>query len=423
MKYHLQKLKNGLRIVTAPLHDTKVVTVLIMFKVGSRYEAKNINGVSHFLEHLFFKGTKNRPTTLEISQTLDSVGADYNAFTSKEWTGYYIKLEHQKLELALDMLSDMLFNSLFEPKEIERERGVIIEEINMYEDNPMATVEERLERLLYGNNPLGRAIAGPKPTIKKITRQQILKYRQSHYHAGNTVIAVAGKLNAQSTGLIKKYFGGNKFKKQQEQAYEKVSVKQSAPQLNLKYKKTEQSHLAFGWAAYPIGHEKLEALQLASVILGGNMSSRLFISIRERKGLCYLIRSSITPYQDIGNLVIQAGIDKKRIKPAIEAILKEVDLLRDKGVSEEELRKAKDFMKGKLVLQLEDSEEIANWLVQRILFNEKNLTPEEKIKRLEKITTQDILRVANEVFRPDTMNLAIIGPFREHAEFKKLLHF
>lgn len=422
MNFKISKLTNGVQLVTAPLHDTKVVTVLIMFKVGSRYEQKNQNGISHFLEHLFFKGTKNRPSTLEISHELDSVGAAYNAFTSKEYTGYYIKLESHKLELALDMLSDMLCNSLFDPKEIERERGVIMEEINMYEDNPMATVEEDLEHLLYGENTLGRTIVGPKTTIQKISRQQILEYRRSHYHANNMVVAIAGKVDGKNIQkMAEKFFGDGKIPKQKPVHYQKISINQVKARVHLKHKKTEQVHVALGWPALKVTDPNMEALQILSIILGGNMSSRLFISIRERKGLCYFIRSSVNPYEDTGNMVIQAGIDKKRIEPALKAIQEEINLLLTQGITEKELQKAKDFVRGKLVLQLEDSEEIASWLVQRLLFTPKIMTPEEKMKRLNSVTKNDVMKIAKKVFKKEMMNAAIIGPFDSKKTFEKII--
>lgn len=422
MNFKIASLTNGAKLITAPLHDTKVVTVLIMFKVGSRYEPKNINGVSHFLEHLFFKGTKNRPSTLEISHELDSVGAAFNAFTSKEYTGYYIKLESHKLPLALDMLSDMLCNSLFDPKEIERERGVIIEEINMYEDNPMATVEEDLELLLYGENTLGRTIAGPKTTIQKITRNQILNYRKTHYHASNMIVAIAGKIDEKNIQKeAEKFFGDGKIPRKGKIRYEKIAIKQTKPRLHLKHKTTEQVHVAFGWPALAGTDANLEALQVLTIILGGNMSSRLFISIRERKGLCYFIRSSVNPYEDVGNVVIQAGIDKQRIEPALKAILEEVDILLEKGITDKELQKAKDFVRGKLVLQLEDSEEIASWLTQRALFTPKVMTPEEKMKKLDAVTKEDVMKIARKIFRKNLLNLAIIGPFDSAKPFEKII--
>ncbi|OGY78594.1 MAG: hypothetical protein A3B74_04400 [Candidatus Kerfeldbacteria bacterium RIFCSPHIGHO2_02_FULL_42_14] len=421
--YQKHTLPNGVRIITAPLHETNAVTVLIMFKVGSRYETQSNNGISHFLEHLFFKGTKRRPSTLEISKALDGVGAEYNAFTSKDYTGYYIKLQHQKFELALDILSDILFDSLFLPKEIERERGVIIEEINMYDDNPMANVEEQLERIMYGDHPLGWSIAGPKKTIHKITRPQILTYRRDHYHADNTIITIAGKIPVHTLGLVKKYFGGNKFPKKDGVVFQKVQIQQRSLRIKAKYKKTEQYHIALGWPAYHYTHHDLDALKILMTILGGNMSSRLFIGIRERLGLCYFIRGSVSPYEDVGNIVIQAGVDKRRIREAIAAILEEVKKIRDKGVTKEELNKAVDFIKGKVILELEDSESLASWVVRQEMFHGKILTPSQKFQEYDRLNREDILRVANDIFHPERINLAYIGPERNKKIFENLLHF
>ncbi|XOU93910.1 MAG: M16 family metallopeptidase [Candidatus Kerfeldbacteria bacterium] len=415
-----QKLNNGLRVLLAPMADTKAVTVLVLTKVGSRYETKDINGASHFVEHLMFKGTKKRPTTKHISKELDGIGADYNAFTSKDHTGYYIKTRADKAELALEMLSDMLFNSKFEADEMNRERGVIVEEINMYEDNPMMYMEDLFEQTVYGDHPLGWNIAGPKEVIKKVSRAKLYSYYKKYYQPKNMLVAVAGRIDNKTIDLVKKYFSNN-TKKDKLGNYRKISIKQTKPQIKIKYKDTEQAQLALGFPAYSFTSNKIYPLYLLSVILGGNMSSRLFTTIRERKGLCYFIRSSVNLYQDTGTLMIQAGLDKSRLSPAITEILKELKKLKQSGVTKNELCKAKDYLEGKLTLQLEASDSVASWLSRQELLENKIITPAELVKKLEKVTVQDVSKVANELIKTNRINLSLIGPYKNNSEFKGLL--
>jgi len=404
----------------APLHETKAVTVLVLVKVGSRYETKRVNGVSHFVEHLMFKGTKKRPTTLDIAKELDGIGAEYNAFTAKDHTGYYVKANYEKIELSLDILSDILFNSKFDPTEIEKERNVIIEEINMYEDNPMMFMEDLFEQTVYGDNPLGWRISGPKQVIQKINRPKIVDYYQHYYRPDNILVTVAGKIDKTIINFIKKYFGKVQTKAAIN-SFKRIKIKQVKPQVKLKFKQTEQVQLALGFPAYSYFDKKIYPLYLLGVILGGGMSSRLFISIREQKSLCYFIRSGVNIYQDTGNFIIQAGLDKKRIKEAIKEILKELRKVTKEGVTLKELRKAKDFLKGKLILDLEASDHVASWLARQELLRNKVLTPAEQIKRLEKVTSGEVKKISSEIIKSQKINLALIGPYKQAAEFHCLL--
>jgi len=414
-------LKNGLRVIVAPMHETKAMTALVLVKVGSRYEKRKINGVSHFVEHLLFKGTKKRPTSLDISKELDGIGAEYNAFTSKDHTGYYIKANYEKAELALEMLSDMLFNSLFEAKEIERERGVIVEEINMYEDNPLMFAEDLFEQTMYGDHPLGWHIAGPKEVIKSVTREDIMKYHHYYYQPKNMLVAVAGRQDAKLLNLIKKYFGQAK-NKQTIKKFPSIVIKQKAPQLSLKFKDTEQVQLCLGFPSYDYFDKRLYALYLLGVILGGSKSSRLFTSIREKKGLCYFVLAQVNVYQDTGNLMIQAGLDKSRLKEAIVEILKELKKIKRGDVTTSELRKAKDFLKGKLILDLETSDHVASWFSKQELLTDKMLTPAKQLELLEKVKLAEIKKVANELVVTKKINLSLIGPFKKKNELHGLLN-
>ncbi|MDP2684297.1 MAG: pitrilysin family protein [bacterium] len=418
--YKLYKIKNGLRVLLAPMTETKAVTVLVLTKVGSRYETKDINGVSHFVEHLMFKGTKKRPTTLSISKELDSIGAEYNAFTVKDHTGYYIKARADKKELALEMLSDILFNSKFEAREIDRERGVIVEEINMYEDNPMMYMEDLFEQTVFGDHPLGWNIAGPKDVIRKVSRAKIFNYYKKYYQPANMLVVVAGLIDNSTLDLVKKYFSKQSVGKFTNN-YKKATALQNKSQIQIMKKQTEQAQMALGFPAYSFMNEKLYALYLMSIILGGNMSSRLFTAIREKKGLCYFIRASVNAYQDIGTLMIQAGLDKSRLHSAILEILKELKKLKDSGVTKQELRKAKDYLEGKLTLKLETSDDVASWLAKQELLENRIISPAKLMAKLEKVSLQDIKKVANDIITTNKLNLSLIGPFDKVAEFKHLL--
>lgn len=415
--YQKQILPNGLTVITAPLKETQTVTVLLLVKAGSRYEQKEVAGVSHFIEHLMFKGTKKRPSALILSKELDSVGADYNAFTAKDHTGYYIKVNADKLELALDLLSDMVFNSLFDNEELNREKAVIIEEINMYQDNPIMHVEDLVEELIFKGNKLGWLIIGSKKTVKGINRQKIMAAKDKFYQPGNMVLSLAGKLKTKDLKLIEKYFSGQ-INKKRKIGFTDFKTKQSAQQTKAVYKKTDQLQMALGWPAFGYGHQDIYAAHLLAIILGGNMSSRLFIEIRERRGLAYYIRAMNNVYQDTGCLVIQAGLDKKRWLEAVEIILEEIKLIKKQGVKPEELKRAKEFFKGKLAIELEDSAQLAGWYGRQNLLVEQILKPEEKIKKLFKVKQTDIQRAAKKIFVKNKLNLVTIGPLRDLSQHR-----
>jgi len=414
-------LPNGARLITAPITGTEAATVLVLYKVGSRYETKSSNGVSHFIEHMMFKGTKKRPETIDISRDLDSVGAEYNAFTSRDHTGYYVKIEQDKIELALDILSDMLHNSKFDEKELKKESGVISEEIRMYEDNPIMFIEDLLEETMFGDHPLGRKISGDVATVKSFNRKMMLEYRDGFYQPNNVVLALAGKFGERDAALAEKYFGASGVKVKPVFRKFDFSAAESKPKIKIQFKKTEQAQLAIGFPGYSHFDPKIYALHLLSIILGGYMSSRLFISIREKRGLCYFIKSFTNVYEDTGNLVIQSGLDKSRITSAIGAIFEELDKVTRNGVTEEELRRAKECVKGRLVLALEDSSQVADWYAKQELLIGEILTPEEKLKKVFAVTAGDIKKAAKEVMQKNKMSVALIGPFRDEAPFAKFL--
>jgi len=410
-------LKNGIRLITAPLKETQTVSLLVLVKVGSRYETSTIGGMSHFVEHMMFKGTKRRPNTLALSKELDGIGAEYNAFTGKDVTGYYIKADASHAPLAVDMLSDMLTSSKLDEAELNKEKGVIAEEINMYEDNPIMYVEGMLEEIMFGGNPLGRQIAGERETVKAVTRQKMLAYKNKHYTGKNIVIALAGNFDDKIVKLLDKPFN---FASGKVNHFSKIKISQKQSRLKLKFKDTEQVQVALGLPAYPYSSPKIYPLQLLSVILGGNMSSRLFINVRERKGLAYFVRSWANVYEDTGSLTIQAGLDKNRIDLALETIIAELKKI-NKGVSTAELQRAKDFIAGKTALDLEESMAIAQFYGSQEIMTGKIMTPAQKLAKIKAVTRADIARTAKEVINLKRLNLAVIGPFKDEKRFIDLI--
>jgi len=420
MQYKKTTLKNGLRIITAPMKGTETATVMVMVGVGSRYETDKEAGLSHFIEHMMFKGTEKRPTTLSIAEELDAVGGEYNAFTSKDATAYYAKVDAKHIETALDVISDMYLNSKLEKEEIEREKGTILQEVNMYEDLPMRKIGDDFETLLYKNNNLGREVLGYKKTIKNFKRNDFIKYIQKFYLANDTVVCVAGKIEEKKIlKQIEKYFSVmNKSKKP---TISTVVEKQNGPEIKLEFKKTDQTHIVIGNRAYKQDHKDRFALSLISVIMGANMSSRLFIEVRERRGLAYSIRSSVESYEDCGYIVAQAGVDHDKLELTIETILNEYKKIATEKVSEKELNKAKDFVKGSAVMHLESSDEVAGFLIDQEIKKKKIMMPEEIFAKIDKVTAADILRVAKDIFKEKTLNLAIIGPHKNEKKIKSLL--
>ena len=420
--YKKTKLKNGLRVIAVPMKNAKSVTVLILVGTGSKYETKDINGISHFLEHMFFKGTKKRPTTLKISETLDMIGGQYNAFTSKETTGFWAKVDKKHTDVALDWISDMFLNAKFEAAEIDREKGVVIEELNMYLDTPTAYVSELFEDLLYKDQPAGWRIVGEKQNILDFTRDKVVDYYKSHYSNQNTVICIAGDINEKEIAKkMEKYFGPSK----NQQASPKLAVKeyQAKPEVLLHHKKTDQTHFCLGVRAYDMHDPRRYALALMAVILGGNMSSRLFISVRERNGLGYYVHTSVDTTTDTGYLVTQSGIKNDSLEKAIGLVLDEYRDLRDKKITPKELKKAKDYVRGSMSLSLDATDAQASFYASQEVMNELLMSPEEKMKMIDKVTINDIKKVAEDIFKPEKLNLSVIGPFeeKEKERFEKLL--
>jgi len=418
--FYKTKLKNNLRLIVSPISKTKTVTLLVMIETGSKYETKAISGLSHFLEHMFFKGTTRRPSTLAISTALDEVGGIYNAFTSKEYTGFYVKVASRHAERAFDVISDILQNSKFELEEIKREKKVIIEEIKMYQDNPMHYVGELFEQLLYGDQPAGRMVIGTKKTVLSFRQKDFLDYLQKMYKASNIIVCMAGNISSsRAKKLTGKYF--TRLYKGKPKPKPKVKEKQVSPQVLVHWKKTDQTHLCLGVRTYSISHPDRYVLTLLGIILGGSMSSRLFISVRERLGLAYYIKASPEFYTDSGYLVIQAGIDNKRIKKALEVILGELVRIKKEGVEMKELKKAKEFIKGATSIELETSDAQAAWLAKQEILTKKLRTLKQVFADIDKVNSRDIRRVAGNIFTNKKLNLALIGPHKDKEAFRRIL--
>jgi len=418
--YNKIKLKNGLRIIAVPDKNTQAITVLVLAKVGSKYETKEINGISHFLEHMVFKGTKKRPTSLDIAETLDRIGGSYNAFTSEEYTGYFAKVEKSRFDLALDWVSDIYLNSFLPEKELKKEKGVIIEEINMYLDNPMIYVQNLWKKLLYGDQPAGWDVIGTKKVVQEMSRIKLLDYRRNFYTSQNTLICVAGNFNEkEAIRKIKQSFAGIKKGKQ----FKKIAVveKQDAPKSSIHFKKTDQTHLCLGVRAYNLFHPEKYTIQLLANILGGMMSSRLFVEIREKLGLAYYISAQLDIDPDTGSLIVRAGVDNKKVDKAIIAVLKEFRKISEKEVSSSELKKAKDYIRGKMALSLETSDSLASFYSGQEILTGEILTPKEIFKKIDQVSKEDILAIAKDIFKPENLNLALIGPFKEKKRFDNLL--
>jgi predicted Zn-dependent peptidase len=422
MKAKKKILKNGLRVITVPMKDSPTVTFLVLVSTGSKYEVKKLNGLSHFLEHMCFKGTEKRPNAKTISTELDTIGAQYNAFTGQEYTGYYAKSDKKNFAQIFDVVADIYLNSTFPENEIEKEKGVIVEEINMYEDLPMRHVQDLLMEIMYGDQPAGWNIAGNAETVRSMQRKDFVKYHKEHYVPNATTLVVAGGVDEKEVlKNITKVFG--KLKDSEKTQKKKTKDVQKNPQVLIKNKKTDQTHFVLGFRAFDIFDKRNTALSLLSGVLAGGMSSRLFVKLREEMGVCYYVRSAPDFYTDHGLLQISSGVDNKRVKEVIKVLLEECQKLKDEIVGEEELQKIKNMFISNIRMSLEATDDIANFYGgQEVLMN-KIENPEEKIKKIQNTKSSDILNVAKEIFKDKNLNLALIGPFEDKKEFLDILKF
>lgn len=422
MKYQKFTLPNGLRVILAPMADTQTATVLVMTGVGSRFESREQNGLAHFLEHMFFKGTQKRPTAFDISQELDGLGAEYNAFTGEEYTGYYAKVAAKHWGKALDVVSDLFLNAKLEQEEIDRERGAILQEINMYEDMPMRRVHEYFKTLLYGDTPLGWDIAGPKSNIKAFQREDFIKFLKRGYVGENIVVGVAGNIDPKvvKKAVIEIFSGVAKGKKAKALKAKEV---QKEPQMVLRTKKTDQTQFVVGCRAYHMTHKNRAAMSVLAAVLGGGMSSRMFIEVRERRGLAYRVGTSTDTFVDAGYLETHCGVEHENLEKALAVVMDEYKKITKELVGKEELKKAKEGIKGRMAMGLEGSDEVAEFLVgQEVLTGSIKLI-KERMKEIDAVTAEDVLRVAKDIFQNRKLNLAVIAPKADEKKLAKILQF
>jgi len=458
MQPQLVTLSNGLRIILIDTKAFPTMTTILLFGAGSRYENEKNNGIAHFLEHMVFKGSKKYPDFFTVSSVLESLGATHNAFTSKDHTGFWVKSPTEHFEKVIDVLGDVILHPLLPAAEIEREKGVIVQEMNMYEDNPMRRVGEYFERLLYAKNPLGMDIIGKKETVTNFRRQTFVDYMREFYHPRNAVLVVAGGLSnlleksryrvSRFEELPSKLIGSLKSSKQISSTSRKkiinpalnpfvqiieekftnfeathpegvqarilkVLERQEKPETLIHFKKTEQTHLSIGFRAFSFNDSRKYPLSVLTTMLGGGASSRLFIEVRERRGLCYYIHTGRELYHDVGYMVTQAGVtnDLETIKKAIDTILQEHKKIISGQVKKDELWRAKEIIKGRVLLSMEDSANVASWYGTKQILEGTIENVDEVLKKVESVTGEEVVELANEIFKPEGLNLALVGPF------------
>jgi len=416
--FERHQLSNGLRVVTADMPQVQSVTCMIMLAAGSRYETPDTNGIAHFAEHMFFKGTERRPTAREIGMEVDSLGAEFNAFTSKEYTGYYVKCAADYRDPALDVLVDMIRNSKFEPEEIEK--GVIVEEMNMYYDTPRDFIGGVYDQLLYGDQPLGWDIIGRKETVRAATRETFLDYIGRWYKPVRMVVGLGGRLNGDALGTAERLLGD--LEPDDTPAPEPVRLNgDNGPRVIIHHKDSDQAHLCLGVRSYPFVHPDRYALQMLATILGTGMSSRLFSEVRERRGLAYYVFAANQSYTDAGSLYSQAGVDIARADEAVKTIAHEFHRIASEAVPADELEKARALAKGRFVLRLENPQGMTMFGLSREVLEGRAVEPQEVLEGLDAVTAEDVQRVAEDVIGSNGINLALIGPFEDEDRFAGLL--
>ena len=419
IEFQKNTLSNGVRVITAPLHETKAMTIQLLVGTGSRFERPEESGISHFLEHILFKGTEKYPSPLLLAETLDGIGAEFNAYTSEEYTGFYVNAEAKQFPLALDVLHEMLYHPTFKLEDVEREKGVILEERNMYLDTPQRHVWDVLKELLYGDSPLGRNIVGLPETIKAMTKETFTNYQSECYTPDNLIISVAGNPAGYDwLAEISKLMEGKQGSKVRN--FESASDAQSIPRVRVDNRKTDQTHLVLAFRTFKQADERRFPLAVLSTILGGTMSSRLFNEVREKRGLAYYVRSTPDAYHDAGMFGISAGVNNAQAKEAVALILSELKRIKDEPVTEAELARAKENFRGRMALQLEESSALGGFLADQELYLGTQTQPEELVEKVSAVTAAQVQAIAKEFFVREHLNLALIGPFKEE-EFSTIL--
>jgi len=412
-------LDNGLRVLTAPMPTAQSVSCFVMLAAGSRYETRESSGIAHFAEHMFFKGTERRPTARDIAGEVDAIGGEFNAFTGKEYTAYYVRCAAEHRNVALDVIFDMLRNSKFDSGEIDREKGVIIEEMNMYFDTPRDFVDGVYEELVYGDHPLGWDIIGRKETVQGATRDTFLDYIGHWYKPSRMVVGVGGRIGDDLVERIGEMLGD--LEDAPTGAPLPALASANGSRVKVHTKASDQAHICLGVRSRPIVDPDRYVLMVLSTVLGGGMSSRLFTEVRERRGLAYYVFATNHAYTDAGSLYAQAGVDIDRIDDAVETVAAELRKIADEAVPEEELRKAKSFAKGRFALQIESPHGLIMFGLRREVLEGQAPEPDEVVAGIEAVTAEDVRRVAQDLIADDTLRLAVIGPFEDADRFEQLL--
>ena len=423
-------LDNGMRVVTSEMPHTRSVSMCVFVGVGSRYESDDEAGLSHFLEHMVFKGTDLRPEPQQISAAIEGVGGVINAATEHELTVYWCKVAQPYFEDSLALMFDILRNSQYEPDDIEKERHVIFEELGMINDYPTYKVEALIDEMLWPGHPLGRDIGGTRESVAGITREMILDFVSAYYTPDNMVVSVAGNVShddvvAKAERLSEGWNPGRNFDTYECRALNEwvpYNGAQREPQSKVEYRRTEQAHLSVALPGVSLAHPQRYALDLLSVALGEGMSSRLFVEVREKRGLAYDVHSGVSHFTDTGAMVVSAGVDPKRVYDAVQTILEQVGALRD-GLPEDELEKAKRLSAGRLMLRMEDTRAVASWMGQSEMLLGKIVHVDDVIEQVNAVTTGDVLCLANDVLVSERLNIAVVGPCRGHKRIERMLRF
>tara|TARA_B100000745_G_scaffold187366_2_gene122865 strand:+ start:17240 stop:18511 length:1272 start_codon:yes stop_codon:yes gene_type:complete len=421
MKFEIYTLKNGMRVLLAPSSAAESVTVMIMTGTGSRHENKAENGMAHFLEHMLFKGTKKRKTARAISEELDGVGGQFNAFTGKDHTAYYAKVDKRHFQTALEVISDIFLNPTLPATEIEKERGAIIEEINMYEDMPIRSVLNEADKTLFGDDtPMGRTILGPKKNISSFTREEFLAYLNRNYVASNSALCITGSFSkTKALKEARRIFAT--MRTGDTPVHVPHTHDQKEPRVKVKYKKTDQTHFVLSVPSFPLNHKDEFVAEVLAAVLGGGMSSRLFTEIRDNRGLAYYVKADNDAYDDIGVLYMRAGVANEKTEKAVELVVKEMRKLANTAISTPELKKAKEYLKGTAALSLETTDAQADYIGYAVLVRRSVHGLEEFNRKVDAVTARQIYVVAKKLFTTDKLNLTIVGPHKDEAKFKRLL--
>jgi len=418
--FERQKLSNELRVLTAPLPHAQSVACFVMLAAGSRYERAENRGIAHFAEHMFFKGTERRPSSRDLTTLIDGIGGEFNAFTSKEYTGYYVRCAGADRDTALDVLLDMLRHSKFDPEEIDREKGVILEEMNMYQDTPRDHIGTVYETLMFGDNPLGWEVLGTKDTIRGASRETFLDYIGEWYTADRMVVGLSGMVGDGLETLLEELVGDLAADGERKPAPAQLE-RPDGPRVAVHHKDAEQAHLILGVPSYPIEHPDRYALQMLSAVLGSGMSSRLFLEVRERRGLAYYVHGMNHSYTDAGSLLAQAGVDINRIDEAIKVIVEQFNRMAAEEVPSDELEKSRSMVKGRFVRRTDSPHGLIMYGLNREVLEGQVLEPEELLEKIDSVTAADVQRVAQDLIAHDKLNLAVIGPFEDDERFLKAL--